>query len=175
MPIPRRSFLAAVMGAIAAPVAGPLSPVRANSTCYQGVFGDSAVWHWTVWDSLTIMPDAIVHERLLPPPMPDEFVLTGFGPFYPAASPVDSLGRLAQQVSFVLKRGNFILVDAGLCHLPPGNTTLVQAVAFTRGDNDLGIYLHSRGERVPSADPVTVSIALQGFVRLPREQQEGAR
>lgn len=61
--ISRRSFLAAVMGSIAAPVVAKVAPPTSQSLALQDFDSTWAklkevCYHYTVWDSLTISPGA---------------------------------------------------------------------------------------------------------------------
>lgn len=165
----RRSFLAAVMGAVAAPVAAKLAPSSRQSLALQKF---DAVWaklkevcyRYTVWDSLTISPGAVVDERLLPPPGPSDFLIDAIGVHVNDASDYKAVAEVARGVVLNLKDGPVNLLEAPLNVFGDGMaaTRLARPYRFQR--SDLGLYLNSQGIALRSESRVTVSVILQGIV-----------
>jgi hypothetical protein len=111
MALNRRSFLTAVVGAVAAsalPKRQELPSLPANGIDrFDAIWAElqqkcleQEYWHYTIWDSAVVRSGEILHERLLPPPVPDDFAITSIGVFYPSDSPYKPLAAVCEQVYF---------------------------------------------------------------------------
>lgn len=173
----RRSFLAAVVGAVAASALPKRQSLPALPD--NGIDRFDAMWaelrekcseqwyrHYTVWDSAVVRPGELLRERLLPPPVPDDFAITKIGAFYSADSPYKSLAAVCKQVSVSLQDGEQRIIEAPLYLLP--NSYPMELVIPYRHlpGQDLGIWLGSLNP-VECSEPVTVSIVLSGIVLSP--------
>lgn len=129
-------------------------------------FGDWTsyeVMHYQIWDSVVIRPGEILQERLLPPPVPDDFLITHISIVFPAQSSYKSLSEVCRNVVFSLRDGERRIMETPLFNLPAFPPWgLPRAYRHIPGQ-DLGIYLHSL-EAIPSEDPITVSVILQGMI-----------
>ena len=159
--ISRRSFFAAVMGAIAAASLEP-EPLLPET--------DDLFVPYTVWDSAIIQPGSVVNERLLPPPIPENFNIASIGLHFNAETPVRSLSEVSRVLRVGLKNnGRYMLQMPAYCLPVDQPYRMVFPHQFKR-DSDLDIRLDSL-EPVRSVDPVTVTVVLQGFVLLPKGVQ----
>jgi len=173
----RRSFLAAIVGALAAsalpkrqdPVALPFNGIDRFDAIWaelQQTCSDQVYRHYTVWDSAVVRPGEILYERLLPPPVPDDFAITNIGAFYSADSPYKSLAAVCQQAFVTLQDGERRILEVPLYRLPD-SFPMPLALAYRHIPGcDLGIYLGSLNP-VECSAPVTVGVVLTGIVRLP--------
>jgi hypothetical protein len=170
MPLSRRSFLAAVMGAIAAPVVAPTVKQGIASPLGDWVFGnfDEYVWqNYMIWDSLTIQPGAVVDERLWHPPVPDGFIIKGISASFGYEDPYYSVAAAVRSVYMTMKAGRTNLLESNLTSLAPSFGRPMPLAVPYRCDRsmDLGVYLNSLGP-VKSDEPVTVTVVLDGMASL---------
>lgn len=167
----RRSFLAAVMGAIAAPAVervgrniqlsgltelGPTIPAAPGEYMYP----------YMVWDSATILPGSVVNERLLPPPVPDDFMVQCIGLHFNAEARYQSVAEVIQAVHLRMKTYAGDLMETPLMFLPAQQPRPLPVPFQFKRDDDLGIYLDSGDRLVRSDGPVTVSVILHGVARI---------
>ncbi len=166
----RRSFLAAVLGAMAAQAVEKLAPAASPGSFTM----PDNLWiaspdlgfyrHFVVWDSAVMRPGEVIRERLLPPPAPLDFLITGLGIFIPGSGRVRSIAEVARAVSLEIKDGETVWAKTPLLHLPVQNfVSLPLPAKFQR--SDVGIWLHSSEQELKSVEPVTVQVALRGLVR----------
>jgi hypothetical protein len=166
MPLSRRSFLAAVMGAIAAPVVAPASKkVLVGDWFGAELINPETVWrNYMIWDSLTIQPGAVVDERLWHPPVPDGFIIKGISASFGAEDPYKSVAAAVQSVYMTMKAGQTNLLESNLSCLAPSFGHPMPLALPYRCDRrmDLGVYLNSLGP-VKSDEPVTITVVLDGM------------
>jgi hypothetical protein len=160
--ISRRSFLAAVMGAVAAPSFEPKHDANRAT--------DDLLWRYCVWDSATILPGSVVNERLLPPPVPDDFSIASIGLLFNPEAPYKSLAEVLRVLQVGLKNNGRDLLQVPAFRLPADQPYRMVFPHQFKRDSDLDIRLDSLGP-VQSVDPVTVTVMLQGFVLLPKGVQ----
>lgn len=169
MSVSRRSFLAAVLGAVAAPAVKPgvnLHPAEWPASWAET--GD-VVWPYMVWDSATILPGQVLNERLFPPPGPRDFEVTSMGFRVPLDVPYKNLEPVVESVRLRFNNCDLALIECPLFSVVYGAGTtfrLVSPVFFGAGD-ELGLYLDSWNEPVDCTESVTISVVLQGLARLP--------
>jgi len=134
------------------------------------VLPDYAWMHYTIWDSVKVVPGEVLNARLLPPPIPKDFVINSIGVHFDAESPYRSVASVAQACHLRMREGGRDMIAAplyafGNMAVYPAPLRLVQPAVFHR-PRTFGLYLGSEGP-VPSADPVVVSVILHGKVRFP--------
>lgn len=166
----RRSFLAAVMGAIAAPAVERVAKNIQLSGLTEGPTIPAApgeyMYPYMVWDSATILPGSVVNERLLPPPVPDDFMVQSIGLHFNAEARYQPVAEVIQAVHLRMKTSAGDLLDAPLMFLPAGQPRPLPVPFQFKRDDDLGIYLDSGEKLVRSDGPVTVSVILHGVARI---------
>ncbi len=165
----RRSFLAAIMGAIAAPVAAKLAPRLPEEPAVWnfGTWDNYVSYHYTVWDSLTISPGSVVNERLLPPPGPANFLIHSIGLHVNDAAGYRDVSEVSRRVLMNLKDGDTDLIEAApLFCFGDGMAPTRLAVPYRFQRSDLGLYLNSQGSPIEMEAPVTVSVILSGIVQI---------
>ena len=160
----RRSFFAAVMGAVGASTASKL-PKASQVPFELGGPSLGEFFHYMVWDSAVVQPGEVLNQRLLPPPMPKDFVITGVSSYVNPEARVESLSHVLRDVSLRLSESGRDMLQAPLWSLPISSSRLIVPFRFQR-PKDFGLYLHSFGEPVSSTEPVTVQIIVNGLIRL---------
>ncbi len=165
MTLSRRSFLTALAGAIGASAAAMVAPSFIPTDPRKfSIDGKPWITPFTIWDSLTIQPGEVVNARLLPPPVPSNFVIHRVGVNFNADALYESVSGCLDQVYLRLVKGELDLLKCPLAMLPHGFARFDCMPELAFSGQDLGVYFQSP-KAASIATPVTVSVILDGQVQ----------
>jgi hypothetical protein len=170
----RRSFLSAILGAAAAPVAAKLVPVIAHSDACNAEalrqFGDTlrradCVRPFMVWDSVVMRPGEVISDQIFPPPCPLDFVINAIGVSAAAETRADSLNAAMQVARFEIDEKGLTCIDTPLYFLAFNSFTRLPLPLKFQKPETSSIYIHTGDQKCENTEPVTLTVMFSGLAR----------